>query len=98
MPFGENTIGTLYTTIDGKMVELGKATLTEVETYLEESKYEWVRVVRCKDCKRRHDFDCPMFFEESVEWEEDGYIERDDVIHDYTEDDDFCSRAERKDT
>ena len=53
MPFGENTIGTLYTTIDGKMVELGKATLTEVETYLEESKYEWIRVVRCKDCAKR---------------------------------------------
>ena len=52
MPFGENTIGTLYTTIDGKMVELGEATLTEVETFIEESKYEWVKVVRCKDCAK----------------------------------------------
>ena len=50
MPFGENTLGTLYaTTVDGERVVLGEATLSEVDTYLAE--YQYVRVVRCKDCK-----------------------------------------------
>ena len=50
MPFGEDTVGTLYaTTVDGERVFIGEATLSEVDTYLEE--YQYVRVVRCKDCK-----------------------------------------------
>ena len=50
MPFGEDTVGTLYaTTVDGERVFIGEATLSEVDTYLAE--YQYVRVVRCKDCK-----------------------------------------------
>lgn len=56
-----------------------------------------VPVIRCKDCKHRGTDDCPMYFEEQVEWEEDGgYIECDTIYHDYTEDDGFCDRGERK--
>ena len=84
MPFGENTIGTLYATIDGKMVELGEATLTEVETYLEESKYEWVKVVRCRDCKYYQD-------------NNDGYPHPDCKWNENEtpDEEDFCSGAER---
>lgn len=54
-------------------------------------------LVRCKECKHRGTDDCPMYFEEQVEWEEDGgYIERDTICHDYTEDDGFCDRGERR--
>ena len=49
MPFGEDMVGTLYTIINGERVKLGEATLSEVDTYLAE--YQYVRVVRCKDCK-----------------------------------------------
>lgn len=53
-------------------------------------------LVRCKDCKNRGDDDCPMRFIEWVEYDDDGYIEHDDIIHDYTKDDGFCDRAERR--
>ena len=53
-------------------------------------------IVRCKDCKNRGDDDCPMRFIEWVEYDDDGYIEHDDIIHDYTKDDGFCDRAERR--
>ena len=52
--------------------------------------------MRCKDCKNRGDDDCPMRFIEWVEYDDDGYIEHDDIIHDYTKDDGFCDRAERR--
>ena len=56
-----------------------------------------VEIVRCHDCKHRGTDDCPMYFEEQVEWEEDGgYIERDTIYHDYTEDGGFCDRGERR--
>lgn len=53
-------------------------------------------LIRCKDCKNRGDDDCPMRFIEWVEYDDDGYIEHDDIIHDYTKDDGFCDRAERR--
>ena len=53
-------------------------------------------IVRCKDCKNWGDDDCPMRFIEQVEYDDDGYIEHDDIIHDYTKDDGFCDRAERR--
>ena len=53
-------------------------------------------IVRCKDCKNRGDDDCPMRFIEWVEYDDDGYIEHDDIINDYTKDDGFCDRAERR--
>lgn len=53
-------------------------------------------IVRCEDYRNRGDDDCPMRFIEWVEYDDDGYIEHDDIIHDYTKDDGFCDRAERR--
>lgn len=55
-----------------------------------------VEVVKCKDCKHRGDFGCPMYREEDIEWDDDGYTECDIIIHDLTKDDYFCSYGERK--
>ena len=55
-----------------------------------------VKVVRCKDCEYKFSDECPMYFEEDIEWEEDGYIERDTIYHDYSKDDGFCDRGERR--
>ena len=55
-----------------------------------------VEVVRCKDCKHRGDAtNCPMCFEETSEWDDDGYLEVDFITHDQTVDDGFCDRGER---
>ena len=56
-----------------------------------------VPVVRCSECKRRHEFGCPMYYEEELEWDDDGYPEYDVLCHDHTFDDGFCDRGERKD-
>jgi hypothetical protein len=56
-----------------------------------------VEVVRCAECKLRNQFGCPMYYEEYLEWEEDGYPESDILRHDHTFDDGFCDRGERKD-
>jgi hypothetical protein len=56
-----------------------------------------VEVVRCKDCKHRgEEGGCPMYFVDEIEWDDDGYIEADYVPHDYTVDDGFCDRGERR--
>lgn len=52
--------------------------------------------VRCKDCKYRGDYLCPMYYEEYIEWDDDGYHEWDLVEHDRTSDDGFCDMGERK--
>lgn len=52
-------------------------------------------IIRCKDCKHRYEDECPMRHVEWVEYEDDGYIDMDDVIYDYTEDDGYCFKAER---
>lgn len=54
-------------------------------------------LIRCKDCKHRYGDECPMRHVEWVECEEDGYIEYDDVVHDHTMDDGYCSFGERED-
>ena len=57
-----------------------------------------VEVVRCEDCKYRgNEIECPMCFEEEIEWDDDGYTEVDWITHDRTQDDGFCHRGERKD-
>ncbi len=56
-----------------------------------------VDVVLCKDCRWRHTDDCPMYFEEWQEWDDDGYLERDLVVTDNTVDDGFCDRGDRRD-
>jgi len=53
-------------------------------------------IIRCKDCKHRREDECPMYHVEWVEYDDDGYIESDDVIHDYTEDDGYCHMAEKR--
>ena len=55
-----------------------------------------VPVVRCKDCKHRGDYGCPMYHEEYIEWEDDGYHESEIVEHDRTRDDGFCDLGERR--
>lgn len=52
-------------------------------------------IIHCKDCKNRGEDECPMRHIERIEWEEDGYIEVDDVIHDYTEPYGYCDKGER---
>ena len=54
-----------------------------------------VQVVRCKDCKHRGEYECPMYYETEIEWDDDGYTEVDYVPHDSTMDDGFCDRGER---
>ena len=51
--------------------------------------------VRCADCKHRGEDGCPMYHEEYIEWDDDGYRESDVVYHDHTTDDGFCDRGER---
>ena len=54
-------------------------------------------VVRCKDCKHRHEDGCPMTFEEQIDIDEgDGYYDTEYIIHDYTRDDGYCSWGERR--
>lgn len=55
-----------------------------------------VEIVRCKDCKWRGDYGCPMYHEEYVEWDDDGYHEWEVVEHDRTRDDGFCNLGEQR--
>ena len=55
-----------------------------------------VEVVRCKDCKYRGDYPCPMYYDECVEWDDDGYHEVEWVDHDQTVDNGFCHMGERR--
>jgi hypothetical protein len=58
-----------------------------------------VEVVRCKDCIHRGDSEeCPMrYFETDRYSDVDGDVILDYIDHDYTKDDGFCDRGERKD-
>ena len=57
-----------------------------------------LEVVRCKDCKHRGDYPCPMYYEQIVEQNYgDGCIEYEWAEHDRTLDNGFCSMGERKD-
>lgn len=55
-----------------------------------------VPVVRCEDCKHRYGDECPMRHIEWVTYEDDGFMERDDIVHDHTTDDGFCNCGERE--
>ena len=48
----------------------------------------------CEDCKYRNTEECPMYYEEWVSRDYDGYIESDIVVHDRTLDEGFCDRGE----
>lgn len=56
-----------------------------------------VEVVRCKDCEHRETFGCPMYTEEIVEWDDDGYFEQEILVSDHSTDTGFCSCGKRKD-
>ena len=58
--------------------------------------YEMSEVVKCKDCKHRHEDECPMYFVEQIDTDEgDGYYDTEYIFHDYTQDDGFCSWGEK---
>lgn len=53
------------------------------------------KIIHCKDCKNRGEDECPMRHVEMIEWEEDCYMEVDDIVHDYTEPYGYCYKGER---
>lgn len=53
-----------------------------------------IDIVLCKDCCHRGEYDCPMYFEEYSEYEEDGYHEYEYIPRDHTEDSGFCHKGE----
>ena len=57
-----------------------------------------VPVVRCKECVNRHkSHACPMCYDEYFDiYDEYGYFDSDHTTHDFTEDDGFCNRGERR--
>ena len=55
-----------------------------------------VDVIRCKHCKRRGTDECPMYHIELVEYDNDGYLDLQDIIYDYTEDDGYCDRGKKE--
>ena len=50
-------------------------------------------IVYCRNCKNRYTTDCPMLFEEYVEWDADDYHESQYIVHDNTVDAGFCNRG-----
>ncbi len=52
-------------------------------------------IVYCKYCEYRVSEDCPMYHEEWISYDSDGYLESDIVIYDNTEDNGFCHKGKR---
>lgn len=52
------------------------------------------KVVVCKKCKHRGTLNCPMYNEERVYWDDDGYTEVDVIVTDHTVDDGYCNFGE----
>ena len=87
---------TMYTEEQNKWFNIGlKCAVRDVKS---QPTADVVEVVRCKDCQYRGDYGCPMYYEEDIEWDDDGYTEVDTIIHDLTTDYNFCSYGERKET
>lgn len=57
---------------------------------------DMVKIVRCKDCIHRKTEKCPMYYEDLIEWDDDGWLELDTIIDDRTEDNGFCNHGERE--
>lgn len=54
-----------------------------------------VEIVKCKNCKHRETKNCLLYFEEFVyDVDEDGYVDCDIIINDYTTDEGFCHIGE----
>lgn len=69
--------------------------LTEIRDRLRALPSEESKIIHCKDCRNRGEGKCPMRHVEMIEWEEDGYMESDDIVHDYTESHGYCYKGER---
>lgn len=54
-----------------------------------------IDIVYCKDCKHRRTDNCPMYFEEWIEIDEDGCPSLDDIHYDNTKEYGFCDRGEK---
>lgn len=88
-----------YLATNAYINDTAKDVLVMVAMWIDEAPtVDAVEVVRCKDCKHRgEEGECPMYWVKEIEWDDDGYTECDYVPHDYTVDDGFCDRGERKD-
>lgn len=52
-----------------------------------------IKIKRCKECDLRGTDDCPMYFVEEYEYNDDGWLDHDWIVHDRTLDDGFCDRG-----
>lgn len=75
---------------DRSIINKAIAKVKELDKKLNE-----IKPVACKECKWRGEAECPMRFEEYVEYDDDGYVDHDWIEHDNTEDDGFCFKGER---
>ena len=55
-----------------------------------------IDIVRCNECQHRGNMACPLYNEEYIPRDYDGYDEGEWVITDNTCDDGFCDRGERR--
>jgi len=67
------------------------------ETLREAPTVDAVPVVRCKYCKHRGFSKCPMYHEEWRDYDNDGYLESDIHVYDYTKNNGFCHKGEFED-
>ena len=62
-----------------------------------ECEYDFMPIVRCKDCRWRREEKRPMYHEEWFTIDEgDGFADDDYEITDNTEDSGFCHKGERR--
>lgn len=53
-------------------------------------------IIRCKDCEFQYTEKCHCSYDNSTEWDDDGYLEYDYSIEYLMGDDDFCSYGEKR--
>lgn len=78
-----------------KQIEYGATDIFDaVEDALQDAPtIDAVPVIRCKDCKHRGGYHCPMYHTETSLDDLDGF---DDYTVDRTDGDGFCHRGERR--
>lgn len=78
-----------------KQIEYGATDIFDaVEDALQDAPtIDAVPVIRCKDCKHRGGYNCPMYHTETSLDDLDGF---DDYNVDKTDGDGFCHRGEKK--
>lgn len=81
-------------TIIDKMLYKGAMTQKEHDKVMRKLQ-DIPAIVHCKECYRRATHECPMYYEEEVSWDEDGFTEIDFIPHDNTSDEGFCHLGER---